>query len=373
MIYFDNAATTKPFENSIRLAEKFNNDAYYNPSTLYSVGLSCAREIKSAKESILKNLGAKDCDVLFTSCGTESDNQAIFCCVKKGSYLTDLGEHSAVYKSFLELKQRGNTVDFVKLNQDGTVNEEELYKKIVDNKVDFVSIMHVNNETGGINDVNKIAKNIKSINKKIIFHVDGVQAFGKIPFRLAPEIDLYSISAHKINALKGVGALIKRKNVSVAPLIYGGGQELGLRSGTENVFGIKVFEYSTINHYQNIKVNFERVKNIKNVISENLNKETIKIISGENSSPYILTISAVGLRGEVVMHALETKGVLVGNGSACSSKNRYSRVIEACRYSPEVLDGVVRLSFSAENTMEEAEYVVNVINETVNDLRRKLL
>lgn len=373
MIYFDNAATTKPFMSSILLAEKFNKQLFYNPSTLYSEGLACAREIKSAKECILKNLGAKDCDVIFTSCGTESNNLAIFCCVKRGTYLTDLGEHSAVQKCFLELKQRGNTVDFVSINADGTVNQAELYKKVVELKVDFVSIMHVNNETGAINDVNKIAKTIKNINKKIIFHVDGVQAFSKIPFKLAPEIDLYSISAHKINALKGVGALIKRKSVNLSPLLFGGGQEGGIRSGTENVFGIKVFEYSMIEHFKSLKNNFEQALQIKNLISEKLDKENFKIISGENSSPYILTVSALGLRGEVVMHSLESKGLLVGNGSACSSKNRFSRVIEACGYPANVLDGVIRLSFSAENTIEEAESAVNLINQTVKELRRKLL
>ncbi|MBQ8427193.1 MAG: aminotransferase class V-fold PLP-dependent enzyme, partial [Clostridia bacterium] len=278
MIYFDNAATTKPSLEAIKLAEKFNNEEFYNPSTLYSGGLNCAREIKVAKESIIKNIGAKDCDVIFTSCGTESDNMAIFCSVKRGTYLTDLGEHSAVYKSFLELKQRGNKVDFVGLNIDGKVNEDELYKKVVENNVDFVSIMHVNNETGAINDVNKIAKTIKSINKKIIFHVDGVQAFGKIPYRLSSDIDLYSISAHKINGLKGVGALIRRKNVNVAPLIIGGGQEAGFRSGTENVFGIKVFEYSANVHFRKIKENFEHVKQIKYLISEKLDKSCIEII-----------------------------------------------------------------------------------------------
>jgi cysteine desulfurase len=249
MIYLDNAATTKPSLSAIEKALKFNTDLYFNPSSLYSGGLNCARELKVAKESILRNLGATGRDVIFTSCGTESDNLAIFCAVKRGAYLTDLGEHSAVYKSFLELKQRGNSIYFANLNVDGSVNLDDLYDNVIKNKIDFVSIMHVNNETGAINDVNAIAKKIKSINKKIIIHVDGVQAYGKLPYRLSQDIDLYSISAHKINALKGVGALIKNKNVSLSPLIIGGGQENGLRSGTENVFGIKVFEYAGVEHY----------------------------------------------------------------------------------------------------------------------------
>ncbi len=373
MIYFDNAATTKPSVLAIEKAKKFNNELYFNPSTLYSGGLNCSKEIKEAKDSILKNLGATGYEVIFTSCGSESDNLAIFCSVKRGVFVTDLGEHSAVYKSFLELKQRGNKVEFISLNADGTVNLDDLYKTVENLKPDFVSISHVNNETGGINDVNSIAKKIKSINKNTVFHVDGVQAYGKIPYRLSHDVDLYSISAHKINGLKGIGALIKKKNVNLSPLIFGGGQEGGYRSGTENVFGIKVFQYAGEEHYKNINENYKKVLEIKNVLVNGLKKDLFKVISGEHASPYILTVSATGLRGEVIMHTLELEDVIVGNGSACSSKNRYSRVIEACGYPPTVLDGVIRLSFSHENTIVEAENVVEILNNTVENLKRKLL
>ena len=373
MIYFDNAATTKPSIKAIEKAHKFNNELYYNPSTLYSGGLNCSRELRVAKDSILKNLGAIGHEVIFTSCGSESDNLAIFCCVKRGVYVTDIGEHAAVYKSFLELKQRGNRVEFVGLNNDGTVNETELFNLVLNEKPDFVSIMHVNNETGGINDVNRIAKKIKQINSKIIFHVDGVQAYGKLLYRLSPDIDMYSISAHKINGVKGVGALVKRKGLTLSPLIYGGGQESGYRSGTENVFGIKVFHYVGEEHYSELKTNYEKVSKIKRALIDGLDKEHVKIISSENSSPYVLTIAIPGLRGEVIMHSLELKHLIVGNGSACSSKNRYSRVIEACGYPNEILDGVVRLSFSTENTIDEAYSAIKIINETIIELKRKLL
>lgn len=371
MIYFDNAATTKPDINALIKAEKFNTDQFFNPSTLYQGGLSCAKEIKIAKENILKQIGAIGFDLIFTSCGTESDNMAILGAVKRGTFVTDLGEHSAVYKSFLELKNRGQNVKFISLNKDGSVCVEELIDFVKNNSVDFVSIMHVNNETGAINNVNDIAKKIKAISPKIVFHVDGVQAFGKIRYNISKDIDLYSISAHKINGLKGVGALIKKKTLNVAPLVIGGGQEGGLRSGTENVFGIKVFEYASQTHYENIKTNFNKVLEIREFIKANLS-EDFKIISSDNSSPYILTISAVGLRGEVVMHSLETRGVIVGNGSACSSKNRFSRVIEACGYANDVLDGVIRLSFSVENTPNEAKVVVDILNSTISELKRTL-
>lgn len=369
MLYFDNAATTKPSLTALKKAEKFNNDEYFNPSALYSGGLTCAREIRIAKENIIKNLGAINCEVVFTSCGSESDNMAIFCAVKRGTYLTDKGEHSAVHNSFLELKNRGHNVVFIDLNFDGSVNQEKLIEYVKNNSVDFVSIVHVNNETGAINDVNSIAKTIKSINKKIVFHVDGVQAYGKIPYRMSQDIDLYSISAHKINALKGTGALIKRKNINLSPLIFGGGQENGLRSGTENLFGIKVFDYAGQEKYQTLRENFEKIKELRNLFFKGLSKDLFHFISNENCSPYILSISAKGLRGEVIMHSLEEQGLIVGNGSACSSKHRYSRVLEACGYSKDILDGVIRISFSSDLNKAECEKAIDIINKTVEKLK----
>ncbi len=369
MIYLDNAATTKPSITALERAEVYNKEKYFNPSTLYSDGLYCAKEIRTAKENLLKNIGAINHELIFTSCGSESDNTAIFCSVKRGTFITTKGEHSAVYKSFLELKNRGIKIEFVDLNCDGTVNVDKLLSTVNQLKPSFVSIVHVNNETGGINDVNLIAKKIKQIDKKIIIHVDGVQAYGKIPFKISSDIDFYAVSAHKINGLKGVGALIKRKGVNLTPLIFGGGQENGYRSGTENLFGIKVFEFSAQEKYNYLSDNFQKIIKIKDYFLDNLDKNLFTVISGENSSPYILTVSAVGLRGEVVMHSLETQGVIIGNGSACSSKNRFSRVIEACGYKNDVLDGVVRLSFSVETTMEEAITAVNIINNTVSKLK----
>lgn len=374
MIYFDNAATTKPSKDALTRAAEFNENNFFNPSALYRNGLSCNKAIKEAKTSILKNLGLSESkyEVVFTSCGTESDNTAIFGAVKRGIFITDLGEHSAVYKCFTELKNRGLQVYFCSLNRYGGVNVDELLEKVKEVGADFVSIMHVNNETGAINDINYIAREIKKINPKAVFHSDGVQAYGKIPVSLSSDVDLYSVSAHKINGLKGVGALIKKKNVNVAPLILGGGQEGGLRSGTENVFGIKTFQYAGEEHYKFIKENFENVKKIKYYISSGLDKSIFTVISDEKSSPYILSISAVGLRGEVLMHALESRDIIVGNGSACSSKNRYSRIIKACGYSDDVLDGVVRISFSAENTIEQAELFVKTVNEVAADLKRMM-
>ena len=369
MIYFDNAATTMPSSESLKKAEQFNNKFYFNPSALYREGINALKEIKNAKNTILRSLGLSTdkYEVIFTASGTESDNTAIFCSVKRGCFVTDKGEHSAVYKSFVELKQQGKSVEFIDLQKDGKISTEKLYDYVTHNQVDFISIMHVNNETGAVNDINKIAERLKSINPKLIFHCDGVQAFGKIPCKLNDKIDFYSISAHKINGLKGVGALIKKKNVNLVPLIHGGGQEDGFRSGTENVFGIKVFEYSAISHYQFINDYYNHVKTIN--IREYLDKSFFEIISCTDASPYILSISAINLKGEVIMHYLEQDGIIVGNGSACSSRNRFSRVIEACGYDRKVLDGVLRLSFSQDNTLEEAQIVVNKLNSIAKQLK----
>ncbi len=371
MIYLDNAATTKPNLDAISKASEYNENSFFNPSALYRGGLLCAKAIKEAKEDILKFLGADSTfELIFTSCGSESNNQAIFSCVKRGVFVTDKGEHASVYKSFLELKNRGYDVNFIDLNSDGSINEESLYALAKEKKIDFLSIIHVNNETGAINNVNLIARKIKQINPKTIVHVDGVQAFLKLNYRLDPAIDLYSISAHKIGGLKGVGALIKKKNLHISPLIYGGGQENDLRSGTENVFGIKVFQYASSIRYQNRKIDIENATLIKKYFIDNLDKNLFKVISGENSSPFILSVSATHVRGEVLMHMLEQEGIIVGNGSACSSKNRFSRVIEACGYDNSVLDGVIRISFSYSSTLGDAQIAVKKLNEACENLKR---
>ena len=319
MIYFDNAATTKPDENSLKQAEKYLLQDFYNPSALYVEGHKVNLDLKQSAVNILSPIGDTNVfSVIFTSCGTEADNQAIFCGGKRGNVVTTLGEHSAVYSAVNEIKQRGIEVRFARLNSDGSVDIEHLLS-LIDAKTSLVSVIHVNNETGAINDVAQIARRIKEKNQYTLFHSDGVQAYGKIPFRLTPDIDLYSAGAHKIGGIKGCGALIKRKNLVLKPFIYGGGQQQGLRSGTENIFGIKCFEYASINRYAKLKENYEKVKTINELIRSGLDSNLFKIISPTSSSPYILTVSAVGLRCETIMHEADDAGLIIGTGSACSS------------------------------------------------------
>jgi cysteine desulfurase len=239
----------------------------------------------------------------------------------------------------------------------------------IDERTAFVSVIHVNNETGAINDINAIAKQVKAIAPRCIFHSDGVQAFGKIPVALSADVDLYSISAHKIGGLKGVGALIAKPQ-AVHPFVFGGGQENGLRSGTENVFGIKVFECAAKEKCENLTKNLEKVSMLNQKMKSELSASGFQIISGENASPYVLSVSAGAVRGEVLLHMLENYGVLVGTGSACSSKNRFSRIIRACGYGEDVLDGVVRISFSAETTEEEVSFATEKMIECANKLKK---
>lgn len=372
VIYLDNAATTKPSQNALKNAEFYNNEGFYNSSAVYSLGLRSKLALDTAKEKILSLIG-KDFDIIFTSCGSESNNTAIFSFANRGNSITTLGEHPAVFTPFMELKNKGYDARFAKINNDATVNVENLLSLIDKNTV-FVSVMHVNNETGGINDINYIAKECKKINPRLIFHADGVQAFGKIPYRLSSDIDLYSVSAHKINGLKGVGALLKNKRVkNLKPLIFGGGQEYGLRSGTENLFGIKVFEEVAIEKLSKIKENYEKMQILKDRVLLKIDKEIFTVISNSNCSPYVLSVSAKGLRGEVLLHKLEEDNIIVGTGSACSSKNRFSRVLRDAGYSDSVLDGVIRLSFNTDLTTNDIDIAVEKLNIHAKELKRTML
>ncbi len=369
MIYLDNAATTKPVEQCVKNAERYLLREYYNPSALYAEGYNLNLELKEARRKILSFIADENNFSLnFTSSGTEADNQAVLCGGKRGNIVTTLGEHSAVYSAAEELKQRGTEVRFANLNSDGSVNTKHLLS-LIDEKTSLVSIIHVNNETGAINDIFKIAEEVKIKNKYALFHSDGVQAFGKFSFKLTKNIDLYSVSAHKIGGVKGCGALIRRKNLVIKPFIFGGGQENGFRSGTENVFAIKCFEMAAEIAFEDINVSREKVKKLNVAMRSLLDNEVFRILSYDDASPYILAVSAAGLRGETVLHEADDNGLIIGTGSACSSnaKKRFSRVILACGADKQTADGVLRLSFSSENTIDEVKTAAEILNKIVKN------
>ena len=375
MIYLDNAATTKPCAKAFERATAYVTEKFYNPSALYREGFAMQGELKKARSALLSKVADESAfELIFTSCGTESDNQAIFSFARRGNAVTTAGEHSAVSAAFQELKTRGIAEPrFATLNKDGTVNVEKLLA-LVDDKTSFVSVLHVNNEIGAVNDINAIAKLVKAKNPRVIFHSDGVQAYGKLPFKLAKEVDLYSVSAHKIGGLKGVGALIKRKSLVLPAYIIGGGQESGRRSGTENTFGIMQFVYAAEEKFATIKEDYARLAKYRENLWSALDKNVYTRLSAENGTPYILSVSAVGLRGEVLLHMANDKGLIIGTGSACSSnaKNRYSKVILACGYDEKTADGVLRLSFSPSTTSEEIVQAGQILNEIGNDLIKRM-
>ncbi len=362
MIYLDNAATTRPDGDAFLRAAQFCNENFYNPSARYSGGFAVHTKLDGARESILRWIADPAAfDLVFTAGGTEADNQAVFSGARRGNAVTTAGEHSAVERSFTELKNRGVEPRFAPLHADGSVDAEKLLS-LVDEKTSFVSVVHVNNETGAVNDIFAIAKAVKQKNPRAVFHSDGVQAFGKLPVRLTQEIDLYSVSAHKIGGLKGTGALFKRRQLALPPLIFGGGQENTLRSGTENVLGILDFSYAAERQFSALAENYARVKGLRAMFWEKLDKSLFTLLSPQDGSPYILTVSAEGARGEVLQRMLFDAGVAVGTGSACSSKNRFSRILRACGHSESVLDGVLRVSFSRETAEEEVSAAAELFN-----------
>lgn len=375
MIYLDNAATTKPSASAFERATAYVTEKFYNPSALYREGFAMQGELKKARSVLLSKVADESAfELVFTSCGTESDNQAIFSFARRGNAVTTAGEHSAVSAAFHELKTRGVVEKRIApLNKDGSVNVEKLLA-LVDDKTSFVSVMHVNNEIGAINDVNAISKLVKQKNPRVIFHSDGVQAYGKLPFRLAKEIDLYSVSAHKIGGLKGVGALIKRKSLVLPAYIIGGGQESGRRSGTENTFGIMQFVYAAEEKFATLKDDFARLKEYRETLWATLDKDVYTRLSAEEGTPYILSVAAVGLRGEVLLHMADDKGLIVGTGSACSSnaKNRYSKVILACGHDEKTADGVLRISFAPQTTAEDVQGAAQILNEIGRDLKKRM-
>lgn len=373
MIYLDNAATTRPDRGCLEEAQQFIYQNFYNPSALYAEGYNLHIMLKQARANILSLIADDNYEVIFTSCGTEADNHALFCGGRRGNVVTTMGEHAAVFSAAAELKQRGIEVRLAPLRSDGGVDEDELVC-LVDDKTSLVSVIHVNNETGAVNDVNAIAKKVKAKNPRALFHSDGVQAFGKIPFKLSENIDLYSTSSHKIGGMKGTGALFKRKKLVLKPFIFGGGQENGMRSGTENVFGIKMFELAAIKHYGMLRENFYNAKELSYKLWSLLDKQLFVRISPENGSPYILTVGAKGVRGETILHEADDCGLIIGTGSACSSndKKRYSRVILACGVGEDVADGILRLSLGSETCESDVVQAAAILNSVVKNRREMM-
>ena len=373
-IYLDNAATTKPDEESLSAAIEFlKTDGFYNPSALYKSARKVKNVVEEARKKLL-SLFPSGYDAVFTSCGSEADDMAIFSFARRGNAVTDVGEHAAVFNTFAELKQRGVETRFAPLNKNGQVDAQKLID-LIDEKTAFVSVMQVNNETGAINDVNAISAAVKHKNPNVIFHCDGVQGFLKLPQKISQNVDIYCISAHKIKALKGLGAIVYKKNLPLKPLILGGGQEKKLRSGTENTLGIDVF-LRAMNKFFNVEKSYENAKKLKaaflNRLANEIESGVIIPLSDENCSPYILSISVKGVKAEIMQRVLDDEGVIVGTGSACSSKIGVSRVISACVSDKLIAEGALRISFSFDTSEAEVSLAADKISACAKRLKAAL-
>ena len=372
LIYLDNAATTKIYpEVADLIAEESKND-FFNPSALYKPSVALSVKIKNARESVKSALHAGDGELYFTSGGSEGDNTALFCTRKpKGSrIIVGLGEHDAIINGAAQLAQQGYDVVYAPINADGSVNVEE-FKNLLTPNVALVSIMHVSNETGAINDVARLCKLTKKVAPNAVFHSDGVQAFGKIKVNLrALGIDLYTISAHKIHGPKGIGALYVKKGTPIKPLIYGGGQEKGFRSGTENAPCILGFAKAVEICMKNFDSDFAKKSAFEAQLKEKLLSgiDDVQIISGdENFAPNILTVAFKDVRGEVLLHDIEDDGILVGIGSACSSHHE-SRFKSLLGLDDNHKDGIIRFSISYENDENDIDFIVEKIKSSLEKL-----
>ncbi len=367
MIFLDNASTTKVNEKAIKAAEWAASEAYYNPSALYGEALKVKNALEEARGELASLLSCESREVVFTSCATESNNWAYERGIrnKKGTIVVSSAEHASGYECALAQKNKGLEIRFIKLNKDGTINESELEKSIDENTC-FASIIHVSNETGAINNISKLSRLIKCINPRTIVHSDGVQAFCKLKKNAATElgVDLYSVSAHKVGGFKGVGALYVRGG-KIAPFILGGGQERGLRSGTENTAGILGFACAALDYKS--RYDKDRVADMRNCIISELTELGI-IVNGDGCEA-ILSLSIPGIKAEVLSHMLSDKGVLIGLGSACSSRARSNRVLSAMGRSMKEIEGSIRISFGLDNDLEQVKLASKIIKEQIITLR----
>lgn len=371
MIYLDNAATTKMYNEALRVLTEANEKRWFNASALYKEASEESKTIRRARETLLGALKAGDGELYFLSGGTEADNTALFCTRKaKGSrVIVSEGEHDAVINPAKVLKEQGYDVVFAPIKSDGGVDEEK-FAALLTPDVSLVSVMHVSNETGAVNDIAKLSAMTKRAAPKAVFHSDGVQAFGKIKVNLRSlGADLYTVSGHKIHGPKGIGALYVAKGAPVKPLVFGGGQEKGFRSGTENGPAIEAFAAAAERTMRNFEEDCSKKRHYLEYLREGLENGVpdVKIITDtERSAPHILTVAFGGVRGEVLLHALEERGILVGVGSACSS-HRESRFKSLLGLDEAHRDGIVRFSVSAFNDFSE---VATVVRETADAVAR---
>ena len=377
--YFDNSATTRCCPEAAEIMMRTLTEDFGNPSAMHRKGVEAERYVREAAETIAALLKVQPKEILFTSGGTESDNLALiggaFANQRSGKHIiTTSVEHPAVENPAAFLEEQGFEVTRLPVDHRGVVRLDALTQALREDTI-LVSVMMVNNETGAVMPISEIAEIVHRKNPRILFHVDAIQGFGK--YRIFPSrmgIDLLSVSGHKFHGPKGVGFLYIRSGVKVRPMILGGGQQNGMRSGTDNVPGIAGMAAAAEKVCTDMEKKTEHLRCLKKRMAEGLQEIPEVRINGmalEEGAPHILSVTVPGVRSEVLLHALEEKSIYISAGSACSShKRRPSAVLTAMGLPKADIESTVRISFSEENTMEEVDYALQSFGEIVPLLRR---
>lgn len=378
-VYFDNSATTRCYDSVKEIVIRTMTEDFGNPSAMHLKGVEAEKYVKDSAAKLARILKVQEKEILFTSGGTESDNLALIGAAmankRSGNHIiTTAVEHPAVSQPALFLQEQGFEVTYLPVDSRGVVKLDALEAVLRPDTI-LVSVMYVNNEVGAVMPVEEIGRRIRERSPKALFHVDAIQAFGK--YRIYPKkmgIDLLSVSSHKIHGPKGVGFLYINEKAKLQPQILGGGQQSGMRSGTDNVPGIAGLGVAAEEIYRDLDANVERMYSLKEHIAKGLEKIPDIRINGmalREGAPQILSISVMGVRSEVLLHSLEERGIFVSAGSACSShKRKPSSTLTAMGMAKDQIESTVRLSFSEENTAEEADYFLQVMGELVPVLRR---
>lgn len=378
-VYLDNSATTRCFDEVAQLTHKILCEHYGNPSSMHHKGVEAEQYVRDARETLAKILKVSEKEILFTSGGTESDNIALIGTAmanhRRGRHLiTTRIEHPAVLQPMAYLQNQGFEVTYLLVDKEGRIRLQDLERAIRQDTI-LVSIMHTNNEIGSIQPIAEAGALIKRCNPQTLFHVDAVQGFGK--FRIYPkkmQIDMLSVSAHKIHGPKGIGFLYVREGAKVNPIMYGGGQQKGMRSGTENVAGIAGMAMAAEMVYRDLDRDMEKMYGLREMLISGASRiEGIKVngCPGREGTAHIVSLSVPGVRSEVLLHALEERGIYVSAGSACAAhKPQPSATLKAIGVEKELLESTIRFSLSVFTTKEEIEYTVQALCEMVPMLRK---
>lgn len=379
-VYLDNSATTRAYECVGDLVRKVMCEDYGNPSSMHTKGVEAERYIKEAKEILAKILKVQEKEIFFTSGGTESDNLALIGAARankrRGNHLiTSSIEHPAILNTMRYLEEEeGFRVTYLPVDRFGRVKLSALQESLCPETI-LVSIMYVNNEVGSVQPVDEAAGIVKAYNKEILFQVDAVQGFGK--YRIYPKrskIDMLSVSGHKIHGPKGTGVLYISEDVKIKPIVFGGEQQKNIRSGTENVPGIAGLALAAKEIYTDLEEKVDRMRELKQHFIEGVTKledTTVHGLYDETSAPHIISVGFAGVRSEVLLHALEEKGIYVSSGSACASNHpAISGVLKGIGAGKEYLDATLRFSMSEFTTIEEIDYTLETLYNLVPVLRR---